>query len=204
MNTIKKISLLAVLSTLFVLPVKAQQWQQSNQDPVTLGVKGGLNFANYNGDAIDGDYITRGNAGIFLNYKVNEYFSVQPEANLTWTGAKNVGVPDGSENVIEGDIKQTFIQIPVLAKFELPTRSAIKPNIFVGPAVSFSVDDEYDFGNTEFNPDANTTQFGVQFGAGVEVGNIMIDGRYHWGLTDAFDNVDAQNSVFMVSVGFGI
>lgn len=201
MKNLFKISIIALLSIVITLPAQAQSW---DQEPTQYGVKGGINFANYIGDAFDGDTQTRGNVGLYLNQEVNDYFSVQPEVNLSWTGAQEVSLPSGS-GLVEGEIKQTYLQIPVLAKFQVPTNSGLKPNLFAGPALSFSIYEDYEFGSgIDPSLDPKDAEFGLQFGAGVELGNLNLDGRYHWGLTDAFDDIDAQNGAFMLSIGIGI
>lgn len=197
----KRLSLTLFLSfLLFVgvsLPVQAQYM---HTDPVTYGIKGGLNFSNYIGDDFDTDAKTRGNVGIFFKYDFSPYFALQPEADLNWTGAD---IKNGTQGDIE--VKQTYISIPVLAKLQVPTQSGLTPNIFAGPVVGFSIHDEFDTNTPNFDElDTNTTQFGLQFGVGVNWGRALLDARYHWGLTDTFDNYDAQNSVFMISVGYGI
>src|SRR5699024_7781354 len=215
MKTLSKLLLIPTLLIGLVMPMQAQQMQTS---PVNLGVKGGLNFSNFNGDALsDADYMTRGNVGLFLKYDVNPYFAIQPEANVSWTGAKmDVNNPIIPEELGEsGDVKlkQSYIQIPVLAKLQLPTNTVITPNIYAGPVVSFNIHDKYktdtdiadvDGDLKEIGLEPKTTQFGLQFGAGVEYRNFIIDARYHLGLTDTFEDVDAQNGAFMLAIGFGI
>ncbi|HLR26243.1 MAG TPA: outer membrane beta-barrel protein, partial [Fodinibius sp.] len=115
MKTLSKLLLIPTLLIGLVLPMQAQQMETS---PVNLGVKGGLNFSNFNGDALsNADYMTRGNVGLFLKYDVSPYFAIQPEANVSWTGAKmdvnDIVLPDGMEGLGEsGDVKlkQTYIQ----------------------------------------------------------------------------------------------
>src|SRR5699024_4138362 len=219
MKTLSKLLLIPTLLIGLALPSQAQNMQTTQPSPVKLGVKGGLNFSNFNGDALDADYMTRGNVGLFLKYDVNPYFAIQPEANISWTGAKmsvsDLVLPDDIDPGESGDVKlkQTYIQIPVLAKLQLPSNAGIVPNIYAGPVVSFNIHDKFstdtdvddiDGDLKDIGLDPNTTQFGLQFGAGVEYQNVMIDARYHWGLTDTFDDVDAKNSAFMIAIGFGI
>src|SRR5699024_3305136 len=148
------------------------------------------------------------------------YIANQPEANVSWTGAKmdvnDIVLPDGMEGLGEsGDVKlkQTYIQIPVLAKLQLPTNAGITPNIYAGPVGSFNIQDKYktDTEIAEFVGDLKeiglepkTTQHGIKFGVGLEYRNYIIDARYYFGLTDTFEDVDAQNGAFMLAIGFGI
>lgn len=206
----------AILLVGITLPSQAQFLRKN--DPLTIGVKGGLNFSNYLGDDLDDtDAKTRGNVGIFLKYDVSPQFALQPEVNLSWLGAEE-GIsdfdPSGTYGT-DGDVslKQTYLSIPVLAKYQFQTNSGLVPNVFAGPVLSFSVDDEYEFDtNTtddegdleDIGLDTNTTQFGLELGAGLQYGIFMLDARYHWGLTDVYDDYDASNSAFLISLGIGI
>src|SRR5699024_11279226 len=77
MKTLSKLLLIPTLLIGLALPSQAQNMQTTQPSPVKLGVKGGLNFSNFNGDALDADYMTRGNVGLFLKYDVNPYFAIQ-------------------------------------------------------------------------------------------------------------------------------
>lgn len=49
------------------------------------------------------------------------------------------------------------------------------------------------------------TDFGLRFGAGVEIGRFMLGGRYQLGLTsidESSGNADIKNSVLAVTAGF--
>src|SRR5699024_6198282 len=129
----KLLSKLLLIPTLLIELVLRMQAQQIETSTVILGVKGGLNFSNFNGDALsNADYMTRGNVGLFLKYDVSPYFAIQPEANVSWTGAKmdvnDIVLPDGMDGLGEsGDVKvkETYMQIYLMAKLQLPTNAGI-------------------------------------------------------------------------------
>jgi hypothetical protein len=210
----------------------------SAQGLTGYGLKAGLNMASFGGDNGDADFweveldkkMKMGfTAGGFVTYSITEMFAVQPEVFYTMKGVK-----------YEGDDWTTtftynYLEIPVLAKFTIPTEGNISPNLFVGPALGINLSakykEEYD-GQTEEGdvedypfefggwPKAKSTDFGLVFGAGVDIGMphsaITIDGRYTLGLTSNSEDYeweydgevietcecDITNSVISFTVGY--
>ena len=110
--------------------------------------------------------------------------------------------------------KTDYIQIPILAKFNLSTKNNVKPNIFIGPALGINLNAKYEMevvGQTiegdmkDFGMDIKSTDFGLVFGAGVNFGKISVDARYNLGLSDIPDteeDVDIKNSVISIMLGY--
>ena len=78
-----------------------------------LGVKAGLNYANFSGTDIQTDAITSYHAGLIAEIKLLEKFAIQPELLYTTQGA--------TYKTVLGDIENElgYIAIPVLAKIYL-------------------------------------------------------------------------------------
>lgn len=172
------------------------------------GIKGGLNIANLTGDDVEDTDPKMGLAiGGFLTYSINETFAIQPEIYYSMQGAKQE-VPDEDMD-IDIDYDYDYIQIPALVKFYIPIEASISPNLFLGPALGINVNDKFkiDFEGMEVETDANvkTLDFGLIFGAGVDVGPVTIDARYNLGLTatdDSEEEFDVKNSVISIMVGY--
>jgi hypothetical protein len=107
----------------------------------------------------------------------------------------------------------SYLEIPVLAKLQIPSQGSIKPNIFAGPAIglklSGSVKAKY-AGETETEniEDLKGMDLGLVIGGGVDylMGNkiLTVDLRYTLGLgtISDYEGEDVKNGVF--SILFGI
>jgi hypothetical protein len=153
-----------------------------------IGVKAGLNYANFNDTSIQTDAITSYHAGLVAEIKLLDKFAIQPELLYSTQGASY-------DNAGEEFRKELgYIAIPVLAKIYLSKSFSLE----LGPQASFllSEKNEFDVNN------ANTFDFALAGGLGFKITkNIFIDGRYILGLTEVSSNADAKNSVLQLSAG---
>ncbi|HYW34170.1 MAG TPA: porin family protein [Balneolaceae bacterium] len=218
-----------LLAAVTALPSHAQylSTKYASSKKYMVGVRGGLNFSNYLGKNFsNGNRKMRGLAGVYLKYNVAPQFAIQPEVNMSWMGAKfnaqsfayfNDHNAAGNVNILE-----THLQIPVLAKYQIRTQSGIEPNIFAGPVASFPIYDKYKYSAAsnstasvpgkgklkDINLNQRSSQFGMQFGAGLQFSGLSLDARYYLGLTHAFKNSVNEkilrNNAIMVTLGIGI
>jgi opacity protein-like surface antigen len=171
-----------VIAFMFVLSYTAQA------QLLQIGVKAGLNYANFSGTDIQTDAITSYHAGLIAEIKLLDRFAIQPELLYTTQGA--------TYNTAFGDFKNElgYIAIPVLAKIYLSKSFSLE----LGPQASFLLSERNDF---DVN-DANTFEFAVDAGLSFKVTkNIFLQGRYVLGLTEVSPNADAKNSVLQFSAG---
>ena len=162
------------------------------------GLKFGMNMANFSGKdakAEEGESkkMKLGfAAGGFVTYSITEMFAVQPEVLYTMKGAKYEW-EGGSWTA-----KYDYLEIPVLAKVSIPTQGNIGPHLFIGPALGILLsakdkteiegEDPFELAGEEDAKDwTKSTDFGLVFGAGVDIGMphsaITIDGRWELGLS---------------------
>ena len=198
----------------------------SAQGLTGYGLKAGLNMATLGGDDVQDAKMKMGfAAGGFVTYSINEMFAVQPEVLYTMKGAKWEEELLGE--TLKETTKYTYLEIPVLAKFTIPTQGNISPKLFVGPALgillSAKCDSEWgDESETDdIKDDTKSPDFGLVFGAGVDIGMphsaITIDGRYTMGLSSIAEaqevynmethemetiEPDSKNSVISFTVGY--
>jgi hypothetical protein len=176
----KKTILVTVLLFALSVNVQAQLLQ--------LGVKAGINYANFSGTSVQTDAITSYHGGLVAEIKLLDKFAIQPELLYTTQGA--------TYKTALGDIKNElgYIAIPVLAKIYLGKSFSLE----LGPQASFLLSEKNNF---DVN-NANTFDFAIDAGLGLKVTkNIFIQGRYVLGLTEVSENAKSKNSVLQLSAG---
>ena len=186
-----------------------------------FGFKGGVNIANIYGDDSDGesDWKTGFAGGIFFDWGITPLFAIQPEILYVQDGAK--------ERFLEADwnLKFNYIQVPVLAKVDLPVGGSLIPVLYAGPYVSLLLDSKLtvgDGGNTVtvgLKDYTRSYDAGLVFGAALDFsagpGKMTIEGRYTLGMTEIDDGIgagifgledsgktDMKNKSWMVMLGF--
>lgn len=165
----------------------------SQAQGIDFGIKAGANFANFNGD-IESDGITSFHAGAVLEVSVVPMFSVQAEGLFSSVGGKAKYEQEGVIGVAR-DINLDYISVPVMAKFYVVPEFV---SLMAGPQVSFLVSD------TE-EAFAKPQDFDLGVTGGVEaklIAGIFAQARYTIGITDVYEDVNAKNSVFQLSVGY--
>lgn len=189
----------------------AQQTNTSN--PVSFGVKGGMNVSSLSKDSgLDDQKSKIGfNAGVFANIPVATSFSIQPEVLYSQYGNKSDFTALGTK--YSASTKLDYIAVPVMFQYNA------LPNLYLeaGPEFGFMVSAKNKLKN-ESNGDSttsdnykdnfNTFNFGIGLGAGYYfTPNLGITARYVAGLTDIAKNrpsgSDAvRNNVFQVGLAY--
>jgi len=195
---------------------------------VNFGIKAGANMAKITGDgwddvedfveaSIDSKFKMGFAFGLTAEMPLGEGgFAIQPEVLYVMKGGKGDMTIEGYD--ITAEIKQDYVEIPVLFKYNLQTEGSVAPSFFAGPVVAFNVASKVEWDGIpaeapedEVPPDGDiennkSVDFGVTFGGGVgmavgETGKLTFDLRYTLGLTEIFDDVSpdeyTENGVFM-------
>ena len=190
---------------------------------IKYGAKAGLNLATLNGDVEDAKSLIGAHLGGFVEIKINEKFSFQPELLYSMQGAKSEEIlwNDGfTVEKINNKFKLGYMNIPLMLKYH------VKQGFFVefGPQVGFLISAKNDYDYTEYyvsdgevyisesdsediKDNLKSIDFGLNFGFGYEfTENVFASARYNVGLSDINDvqgsNVEIQNGVFQFSVGY--
>lgn len=177
-----------------------------------FGLKAGPSLAKYIGNDVSDDAERRigFNAGLFIKVSFIDIMAVQPEVLFSLKGSRyEYSGVDGFryENLY-------YIDIPVLFKYSLPIPFPIKPNVFFGPSLGINMIARYK--NTDEVEDhlgsdkgdldnIKSTDFGLVFGGGVDIGKLTADIRYSLGLTklgDVSDPPAVRNGVLSLMVGY--
>lgn len=134
-------------------------------------------------------------AGAELEYQVSDIFSLSGGVMYAQEGVKFDTGGDfkiGKTKIEFKDAKTNlaYINVPVMANVYVVPGLAVK----LGVQPAFAVDK----GGTK----AKGFDLAIPVGLSYEYANVFIDGRYNWGVTKVFDNLDAKNSVFQVTLGY--
>ena len=203
----------------FVPSAAAQKGTQ-----LTAGVMAGVNYGKASSDPksteFTFEYKTGWLVGAFLGIKVNDMFSVEPQAFYSVKGSEFKGI--GSASSLTASVKAGYLEVPLLGKLWFPTsNSQITPYVFAGPVFEYKLtctadgaivsgSGSQDCDKTDIN--LKSTSFaatggaGLEFKAGAQV--VRVDGRYTYGLTNinktsANDNTKVKLRTFAVTAGVG-
>lgn len=184
-----KMKNLKVLFVLLFAIFSSLTFAQDSKTGLKVGLKAGINYANYTGSDVNTQALTSFHAGLVLEAKIFKNFSLQPELLYSTQGAKIDNLGEEFKNELG------YISIPVLAKFYLNDELSLE----LGPQVSFLVSER---NNISAN-DSNTFDFAVAGGLSYKFGkHFFISGRYGLGLTEPKRDASVKNSVVQASVGF--
>ncbi|RZK18129.1 MAG: PorT family protein [Pedobacter sp.] len=185
-------------------------WATSQAQTFNLGVKAGVNLSKLNAD-----FASEENR---LGYQVGAWariggasFYVQPEAYIGSKGNKFISFTNNNNTEIaaEGKVKFTTLDIPVLLGTKFGANN-LNFRLMAGPVISFVLDENSSFNAayqqaTDFDNYKNQA-FGIQAGAGVDVGAISVDLRYEAGLSNISksEKYAQKPNLFQLSLGFKI
>lgn len=169
-----------------------------------LGIKGGMNLAKFKtkntfdsdnqGGYYAGLWARIGGAGIHL----------QPELYLSGKNSNLVTV-SGQEN----SVKFKSLDLPILVGTKIgATGLGIRLN--TGPVLTFVLNEDQKFSDAAsaaFNGKFRDKTIAWQFGLGLDIGKLNIDGRYEYGLSEinsAAGYPTTKLNLFTIGVGFRV
>lgn len=213
---INKYKLLTFLQVIIFLPgvgITSTIAQTHLNESLTWGLKAGLNISDLHGDdVIDPDVNVGFSGGLFLNYRFNNHWALQPEVLFSTKGADLESGLTGENG--PANYRFGYLDIPVLAKFYIPAGTALSPNLYAGPEVGFNHYAESN--DIEIEDELKTEEFAIAFGAGLDINlssdptdfirSAGVDLRYSPGLTNVFDTSpesEARNGAFLVALFLG-
>lgn len=177
-----------------MLLASAATFAQNSVGQFTFTPKVGLNIADFqkceSSDARFGLV-----AGGEFEYGLSDMVGLSFGALYSMQGAK---YKDGVSRTLKAD----YINIPLLANVYVAPGFAVK----LGLQPGFNVNSEFIYWNGPYekNIDAKTVDLSIPIGVSYQFDNVVIDGRYNWGLTKVYknDNLYYKNSVFQITVGY--
>lgn len=196
----------------------------------SFGARVGLGGASFYGDdADDADMETR--AGYTFGFigaiSLADMFAFRPEFAVTFRGARfdsHTGTYIWGTYYsadMEGLIRLTYIEVPLLLQWHLPGDRPVSPLVFAGASLAANIDArqqvEWDIvnpltGTTEHGDDEEdidditVMDVGVVGGGGVAIqagsGDLLLEGRFVLGLVDIYEDSDMRTWTVGVDVGY--
>ncbi len=162
---------------------------------ISIGIKGGPNFANLDVSDFSGSLKNKTgiHGGAFVLFKAKN-IGLQPEILFSQQGSN---IKFDSNNT-EGSID--YINIPIILKLY----TVLGLNLQVGPQFGFLSRAEFDGDNVKDSFKSSDTSLALGVGWDLPL-RLSIDARYNLGLSDISDdpNFDTiKNQVWQISVGF--
>lgn len=190
------LSLILILSSFYAFSQALPSFQ--------FGIKGGMNLAKFKtkdtfssdnkGGYFGGVWARIGGAGIHL----------QPELYLSGKNS-NLVTTTGQEN----SVRFTSLDLPILIGTKIGAAGAgIRLN--TGPVLTFMLNEDQNFGqaaSSAFDGKFKETALAWQFGVGLDIGKLSIDGRYESGLSEinsAGGYPTTKLNLFTIGIGFRV
>jgi len=195
--TVRGTMTLALLAGTLALPAAGRA-----QDAPQWGVKGGLNLSSLRGShgLIDGKRGVAG--GGFLIYPLSPEFSLEADALFTMKGGKLEGPGPEIFYILD------YIEVPVLARFDVPLEGEVRPHVYFGPTLGIKLSARARTAGIDQNLSAaKTLDSGLAFGASADflagTHRLVVDARYGFGLTNAVSlfGFYLKNDVFSLMAG---
>jgi len=188
------------MKKVFLMISLAFAFSQTSTAQIDFGVKAGLNYNSESIQSVNEDVFTGAesktgyHAGIWLRFKLPIIgFYLRPE--LVYTNLENELLYKITPTQTTQPTSYNFqkIDIPVL----IGKKFFGIGNVFAGPSFQYILNSDFSIDDLE---DVDTDGFtvGLQFGAGIELGNLGIDVRWERGLNaveSTFLNVTTNTNV---------
>lgn len=177
------------------------------QEPLTFGVKGGLNIASADVSAVGFNVSPDSRPGVlvgaFMGADFHEYFGMQVEGLYVQKGATL------NQFGLDLDLRLDYIEIPILARANIRANEDTRFHVLAGPAFAFTVDKSFDIEDLGFGFDTvemRSWDAGIAVGGAVTFRRLMVDARYTFGLVNVNDTaeefLEVKNRAFALTVGW--
>lgn len=190
-------------SALMLLAASTATFAQHAVGSFTLQPKVGMNVASLTkSDNFDSRIGVA--AGLEGEYQVSDIFSLSVGAIYSQQGNKI------DKSILGQNFKYTnkldYVNVPVMANVYvvpgLAVKVGVQPGFNVnskGKAVATTIAGS---GDKTVDLDAKSVDFSIPVGLSYEYKGVVLDARYNWGVTKVWDNSDAKNSVFQITLGY--
>ena len=172
----------------------------------SIGPKIGTTFSKYTTDQDQIKEEMKNSVFFGAFVRLGNKIYLQPELLVM---SRNGLLKDENAQESQATLKIHTIDVPLLAGIKLLDLKAVNVRAMAGPVASFVIDKNITSENwdeTITNDDFKNMNWGLQFGAGVDVLFLTLDVRYEIGLNDVskLNNFNLKNNMFTVGLGWKI
>jgi hypothetical protein len=141
--------------------------------------------------------------GIFYTVDISKYFAFQPELYYSQRGLNFYKTELYNTTY---SLNVSYLELPLLLKYNLPLDWQIKPSLFLGPylALKLSANRTLDIEgetNTREVPAINNLDYGIVFAINTEFSawaqNVMFELRINWGLANAMQQPEEFTDLYI-------
>lgn len=178
--------------------------------PVTFGIRGGVNFAKQTASSDGYDFSAKNNVGFNVGVCVDIPLleSLYLQSGLYYT-VKGYKIEEGSE---KEKATPSYLEIPILASYRYNFSNSTQLQINFGPYLAYGIAGkykwEYDSKNEDekYFDDDDIKKFdaGLAFGAGITFSHIFVGINYDLGLTNVWKDSDIslKNRCLSINLGY--
>ncbi len=181
--------------------------------PITIGIRGGVNFAKQTVSSDGYSFSPKNNvgfnAGISVDIPMLESLYLQSGLYYTVKGYK---LEDEEYSYTE-TCTPAYLELPILASYRYNISDYTQLQINFGPYLAYGIagkykwednDGEEDDDDKYFDDDTNKFDAGLAFGAGVTFGHIFVGINYDLGLTNILKDSEGslKNRCLSINVGY--
>lgn len=166
----------------------------------------GANFSNVSKtqDGLSTQAKLGGQLGVGLQFGNRIYFNPQ----IAYFSRSTEFTYKGSNIKTDQDINGVIIPLLVGVRLiDIDNDPLINLRVFGGPSLTFLTKKEFTDNVIDESVDWNSTQWGAQLGAGLDVSIFFVDASYEWGLSktakpaEGSNFKDVKNNTFYISAG---
>ncbi len=179
------------------------------QKQFTFGPKIGVDYTHLWGKDADHGGLINYQAGLFLEYRFSNQFSIAPEVVFAVQGVKNDFLYTSNSESFDAEYtdNRNYINIPVMLKYYVTPELSID----LGPQLGITVyhkctikgkDAHKDF-TYKYDTDTKSIDFGIGLGLTYNITkDVFVQGRYTLGLTNVFNEYDEKNGNAQLAIGY--
>lgn len=140
-------------------------------------------------------------AGVFGELRVADWIGVQAELLYSRQGVTDKYTEEGIK--IKDRLKSHYLNIPVLANFYVTENLALKTGVQAGFCLGARSIEKVDGNKTKLGVGNafHTADVSIPVGISYDLGPIVLDARYNFGVSHALKAGDSRNNVFQLTAG---
>ena len=178
------------------------------QKTFTFGPKVGVDYTHMWGEDVEHGGQINYQAGVFMEYRFNDKFSIAPEVVFAAQGGKFDWIDSEAIKVTTTE-NLNYVNIPVMLKFYVVPKFSIDFGPQLGINVYKKATDKYKVLGEEFKETykynhVNTIDFGLGLGLTFNITDeVFVQGRYTMGMTKVFDtDYKGKNGNAQIAIGY--